>query len=128
MPRCAHSRVSNINFDIKSNCGGGLYEYAIKICQGRQSSCPLAKLKVLPGSLTALCGIMHLKPTARCQISILIFEILNKYAQKYVKDGKVLAGSLTYLSNAKYQYQRQSSCPLLAKLKVLPGSLTDLSA
>jgi hypothetical protein len=34
---------------------GGLYKYPIKICQGRQSSCPLlAKLKVLPGSITDL--------------------------------------------------------------------------
>ena len=36
-------------------CMGGLYEYPIKICQGRQRSCPLlAKLKVLPGTLTEL--------------------------------------------------------------------------
>ena len=37
----------------------------------------MAKLKVLPGSLTDfkfLGGIMHLKPAAGCQISILIFE------------------------------------------------------
>ena len=55
---------------------GGLYEYSIKIYQGRQSSCPLlAKLKVFPGSLTdCLGGIMDLKSTAGCQISTLIFE------------------------------------------------------
>jgi hypothetical protein len=59
---------------------------------------------------------MHLKPTAGCQISTLIFE--NKLLRvgsllishkKYIKDGKVLIH-------------------LGFKLKVLPGSLTDLSA
>jgi hypothetical protein len=52
----AHSRVSNINFDIwKQIVEGGLYKYTMKIYQGRQSSCPfLAKLKVLSGSLTDL--------------------------------------------------------------------------
>ena len=44
----------NINFDIwKQIVEGGLYEYPIKIYEGRQSSCPLlAKLMVLPGSLS----------------------------------------------------------------------------
>ena len=59
---------------------------------------------------------MHLKPTAGCQISTLIFE--NKLCRggsllishkKYIKDGKVLAH-------------------FELKLKVLPGSLTDLTA
>ena len=58
---------------------------------------------------------MHLKPTTGCQISTLIFE--NKIVEggslqishkKYIKDGKVLAH-------------------FVLKLKVLPGSLTDLS-
>jgi hypothetical protein len=49
----AGCQISTLIFEI--NCGGGLYKYAIKICQGRQSSCPLlAKLKVLAGSLTDL--------------------------------------------------------------------------
>jgi hypothetical protein len=59
---------------------------------------------------------MHLKPTAGCQILILIFEKkwwrggLYKYSvNKYIKDGKVLAN-------------------FGLKFKVLPGSLTDLSA
>ena len=45
-----------MNFDIwKKIVEGDLYKYPIKIYQGRQSSCPLlAKLKVLPGSLTDL--------------------------------------------------------------------------
>jgi hypothetical protein len=39
---------------------------------------------------------MHLKPTAECQISILIFKKkkkggLNKYPIKYIKNGEVLA-------------------------------------
>ena len=59
---------------------------------------------------------MHLKPTAECQISTLIFE------------NKLWRGGL-YKYSMKNIYQgRQSSCPLLAKLKVLHGSLTDLSA
>jgi hypothetical protein len=57
---------------------------------------------------------MHLRPTAGCQISILIFEKklrrgVSKYPLKYIKNGKVLAR-------------------FGLRLKVLPGSLTDLSA
>jgi hypothetical protein len=58
---------------------------------------------------------MHLKPTAGCQISTLIFEkklwrgcLLISHEQ-YIKDGKVLAH-------------------LGFELKVVPGSLTDVSA
>ena len=58
---------------------------------------------------------MHLKPTAGCQISILIFE------------NKLWRGGL-YKHPIKNISRTQSSCPLLAKLKVLYGSLTDLSA
>jgi hypothetical protein len=52
----AHSRVSNINFDIRKNIvEGGLYNYPIKNMSRTESSCPLlAKLKVLPGTLTDL--------------------------------------------------------------------------
>ena len=60
---------------------------------------------------------MHLQPTAGCEISTLIFEkkivegggFLLIYHEKYIKDGKVLAH-------------------LVFNLKVLPGSLTDVSA
>ena len=59
---------------------------------------------------------MHLKPTAGCQISTLIFEKqivdggLYEYPMKnYIKDGKVLA---------RFGFN----------LKVLSGSLSDLSA
>jgi hypothetical protein len=59
---------------------------------------------------------MHLKPTAGCQISTLIFEkklwrrgSLLISNDKYIKDGKILA---------HFGF----------KLKVLPGFLTDLSA
>ena len=49
-----------------------------KIYQGRESSCPLwAYVKGIALAfnwLKCLCGIMHLKPTAGCQISTLIFE------------------------------------------------------
>ena len=58
---------------------------------------------------------MHLKPTTGCQISTLIFEnklwtgVSINIQYKYIKDGKILA-------------------LLELNLKVLPGSLTDLSA
>jgi hypothetical protein len=55
---------------------------------------------------------MHLKPTAGCQISTLIFgfgETLYIFHEKLPKDGKVLFYS-GFMS------------------KVLPGPLTDLSA
>ena len=59
---------------------------------------------------------MDLKPTTGCQISTFIFENkllgmgpLLKSHKKYIKDGKVFAH-------------------LGFRLKVLPGSLTDLSA
>jgi hypothetical protein len=58
---------------------------------------------------------MHLKPTAECQISILIFE------------KKLWRGDL-YKYLMKNISRTANSCPLLAKLKVFPGSLTDLSA
>ena len=57
---------------------------------------------------------MHLKPTAGCQISTLIFE------------KKMWKGGL-YKYPMKNISRTQSSCPPLANLKVLSGSLTDLS-
>ena len=57
---------------------------------------------------------MHLKPTAGYQISILIFE------------NKLWRGVSINIPCKIYQ-GRQSSFPPLAKLKVLPGSLIDLS-
>ena len=59
---------------------------------------------------------MHLKPTAGCQISSLIFE------------KKVVEERCLYKYLIKIYQRRQSSCPILAKLKVFPWSLTDLSA
>jgi hypothetical protein len=53
---------------------------------------------------------MHLKPIAGYQISILIFE------------KKIVEGDL-YKYAIKIYQGRQSSCPLLATLKVLSGSL-----
>ena len=58
---------------------------------------------------------MHLKPTAGCQISIVIFE-------------KKMWWGVLYKHPIKIYQGWQSSCPLLAKLKVFPGSLTDVSA
>jgi hypothetical protein len=97
--------------------------------------------------LKCLGGIMHFKPTAGYQISIFIFE--NKlWRGSYIFHGIFIninvdiwhpAVGLTCiipprdLSQLKTRawkiYQgRRSSSPPLAKLKVLPGSLTDLSA
>ena len=74
------SSVSNINFDIWILlCGGGLYKYLMKNISRTAKFLPIFgfRLTVLPGSfywLKCLGGIMHLKPTAGYQISILIFE------------------------------------------------------
>jgi hypothetical protein len=65
--------------------------------------------------LKFLGGFLHLKPTARCQISTLIFDfflwrgVLLISHEKYIKDGKVL-DHLGFMS------------------KVFPEPLTDLSA
>ena len=68
----------NMNFDIwKQIVEGGLYEYPIKICQGRKSSWPLwAKLKVLPGSLTALSA-----PQAHSRVSNINFDIWKQIVE-----------------------------------------------
>ena len=58
---------------------------------------------------------MHLKRTAECQLSTLIFE------------KKMWRGGL-YKYPMKNISRTAKFLPLLAKLKVLPGSLTDLSA
>ena len=58
---------------------------------------------------------MHLKPTAG-------FQNINFDIWK-----KIVEGGL-YKYPSKIYQGRQSSCPPLAKLKVLPGYLTDLSA
>jgi hypothetical protein len=58
---------------------------------------------------------MHLKPTAECQISTLIFEKQNVEGGLYKYPMKNISRTARFL-------------PILAKLKVLPGSLTDLSA
>ena len=58
---------------------------------------------------------MHLKPTAECQLSTLIFEKINVEGGLYKYPMKNISRTAKFL-------------PILAKLKVLPGSLTDLSA
>ena len=58
---------------------------------------------------------MHLQPTAECQISTLIFEKQNVEGVLYKYPMKNISRTARFL-------------PILAKLKVLPGSLTHLSA
>ena len=58
---------------------------------------------------------MHLKPTAECQISTLIFEKQNVEGGLYKYPMKNISRTARFL-------------PILAKLKVFPGSLTHLSA
>jgi hypothetical protein len=58
---------------------------------------------------------MHLKPTAECQLSTLIFEKKMWSAGLYKYPMKNISRTAKFL-------------PLLAKLKVLPGSLTHISA
>jgi hypothetical protein len=72
----------------------------------------LLKIRAIPvfNWLKCLGGIMHLKPTAGCQISTLIFE------------NKLWKGVSINIPWKIYQ-GRQSSCLFLATLKVLSGSL-----
>jgi hypothetical protein len=93
----------------------------LKIAEGRQSYFPLrAWIKGIARAfhwLKCLGGFLHLKFTAGCQISTLIFEfcfvegggVSIKSHEKYIKDGNVLDH-------------------LGFKSKVLPGPLTDWSA
>ena len=79
-----------------------------KIYQGRQSSCPLwtyiKDIARVFNRMKCLGGIMHLKPTAGCQISTLIFE--NKLGR----------GDSINIPWKIYQ-GRQSSCPLWTYIK-----------
>ena len=110
----------NINFDIwKKIVEGGLYKYLIKNISRTVKFLPIfgqvKGIVRIVNWLKCLGGIMHLKPTAGCQISILIFE-------------KKLWRGVSINIPWKIYQGRQSSFPLLASLKVLSGSLTDLSA
>jgi hypothetical protein len=58
---------------------------------------------------------MHLQPTAECQISTLIFEKKNVEGGLYKYPMKNISRTVKFL-------------PTLNKLKVWPGSLTDLSS
>ena len=74
----AHSRVSNTNFDIwKKLWRGGLYKYSIKNMSSTAKFLPtfvyVKGIARVFNWLKCLGGIMHLKPTAGCQISTLIF-------------------------------------------------------
>jgi hypothetical protein len=96
--------------------GGGVGTLCIshdKLLKDGKVLCHLGiRSKVLPGPLTDISGIMHLNPTAGCQISTLIFGCflggLCISHEKLQKDGKVL-------------------CHLGLRSKVLPGPLTDIS-
>ena len=111
----ARCQISTLIFGF----GGGPLHIPWKITEGRQSSLPLGiYVKGIARAfnwLKCLGGIMHLKPTAGCQISILIFEIKWWRGVSMNIPWKIYQG-------------RQSSSPFLAKLTVLPGFLTDLSA
>ena len=115
---CTSSSQQGVKYQLCYLDFGGPYEYPMTNSQrtakfffhlGFES-------KVLPGPLTgvsAMGGIMHLKPTAVCQISTLIFGFLGGTLwishEKLPKNGKVLSH-------------------LEFKWKVLPGPSTDLSA
>ena len=69
----------NINFDIwKKNVEGGLYKYPMKNISRTAKFLPTfgqgKGIARVFNWLKCLGGIMHLKSTAGCQISILIFE------------------------------------------------------
>ena len=73
----------NINFDIwKKIVEGGLYKYPIQNISRTAKFLPLfGQVKGIArvfNWLKCIGGIMHLKPTAGCQISTLIFEKKNE--------------------------------------------------
>jgi hypothetical protein len=79
-----HSRVSNIDFWYLDF--GGSYKYPMKNCQRTAKFFPTWGLiqRYCPGFIWIQClgGILHLQPTAGCQICTLIFEFWvgpNKY-------------------------------------------------
>ena len=85
----AHSRVSNINFVILIFFLGDPINIPWKIVKGRQISFPrgaqIRGISRVFNLLKFLSGILHLKSTAGCQISNLIFEFLGgpyKYPMK----------------------------------------------
>jgi hypothetical protein len=90
-----------------------------KIYQGRQSSCPLGiydkGIARVFNWRKCLGFIMHLKPTAGCQISTLIFE-------------KQIVEGVSINIPWKIYQGRKVLAHFGFRLKVLPGSLTDLSA
>jgi hypothetical protein len=105
----AHSRVSNINFDIWFFLWKGVsINILCKIYQGRQSSCPFGvSVKGIDRAfnrLKCLGGFVHLKPTAGCQILTLIFELCFVEGVSINILWKIYQG-------------RQSSCPLGIALK-----------
>ena len=118
----AECQISILIFE-KKLWRGGLYKYPIKNISRTAKFLPtFGQVKGIArvfNWLKCLGGIMHLKPTAGCQISILIFK-------KNLWRGVFINFSINI--PWKIYQGRQSSCPLLASLKVLSGSLTDLSA
>jgi hypothetical protein len=117
MPKCdnapqAHSRVSNINFEF--GFGGGAIQIPWIITEGRQSSLPLGVyVKGIARDcnwLKCLGGIMHLKPTAECQISTLIFGFRGR----------------PYRYPMKFTEERQSSLPLAVYVKDIAGAFNWL--
>ena len=117
----AHSRVSNINFDIWKQIyggGGSIYIFHEKyIKDGKVLAHLGCQSKVLPGPLTDWSASVVFCTSSPQQVVIyqlwyLIFFLewwsLLISHEKYIKDGKVLD-------------------QLGFKSKVLPGSLTDLS-
>jgi hypothetical protein len=143
----AECQISTLIFE-KKNVEGVFINIPWKIYQGRQSSCPpLAKLKVLPGSLTDLRArtlpsliyfswdiYRDLPPqfvfkyqnwylTLCCGLEVLKPTAAVKYQFWYLKK-KIWRGGL-YKYPMKIYQERQSSCSPLAKLKVFPVSLTE---
>ena len=106
----AHSRVSNINFDIWIFFWrGDLYKYSMKNILRTAKFLPTWGVSIKGvvwafNWLKCLGGFQHLKPLAGCQISTLIFEFC------------FVEGSLYNIPSKIYQ-GRHSSCPLVVSIK-----------
>ena len=101
-------QISTLIFE-KKMWRGGLYEYPMNNISRTAKFLPtFGQVKGIArifNWVKCLGGIIHLKPTAECQISILIFE------------NNLWRGVSINIPWKIYQ-GRQSSCPPLAKLKV----------
>ena len=109
LKRTSGSLISTLVFEEKLGSGRVSINIQWKIYQGRQSSCsigiPIKGVAIVINWLKCLGGIMHLKPTAGCQISTLVFE------------EKLWSGRVSINIQWKIYQERESSCSIGIPIK-----------